>query len=155
MRGRTRFAVLSIGIVGMALLARCAVNTAAPEPVRQLPRLAPCPNSPNCVSTLADVTDAEHAIAPILYTGSAAAAKARLLQVVTAMPRTKLITDDGDYLHWEFRSLLFRFVDDVEFQIDDAAKTIHFRSASRLGQGDLGANRTRMEDVRTRFAEGL
>ena len=105
-------------------------------------------------SSLSILTDAAHAIAPILYTGSAAAAKARLLQVVTAMPHTKLITDDGDYLHWEFRSLLFRFVDDVEFQIDDAAKTIHFRSASRLGQGDLGANRTRMEDVRTRFAEG-
>jgi uncharacterized protein (DUF1499 family) len=36
----------------------------------------------------------------------------------------------------------------VEFVFDDEAKTIHFRSASRTGYGDLGVNRARMEQVR-------
>jgi uncharacterized protein (DUF1499 family) len=60
----------------------------------------------------------------------------------------KLVEEDETYLHYEATSLLLRFVDDVEFLFDDETKTIHFRSASRTGYGDLGVNRTRMEQVR-------
>lgn len=49
-----------------------------------------------------------------------------------AMPRTRLVEEDESYLHYEFTSLLLRFVDDVEFLFDDETKTIHFSSASRL-----------------------
>ena len=64
------------------------------------------------------------------------------------LPRAKLVEEDEDYLHYEFTSLLLRFVDDVEFVFDDATKTIHFRSASRTGYSDLGVNRRRMEEIR-------
>ena len=111
--------------------------------MRQLP---PCPSSPNCVSTQAQ--DAGHAIAPIRYRKSRAEAKEALKEVIRSLPRTKLVEEDESYLHYEFTSLLLRFVDDVEFVFDDEAKTIHFRSASRTGYGDLGVNRTRMEQVR-------
>jgi uncharacterized protein (DUF1499 family) len=57
------------------------------------------------------------------------------------------------YLHAEFTSLFFRFVDDVEFLVDDAAKVIHVRSASRLGRSDLGVNRKRVERIRARWRE--
>ena len=67
------------------------------------------------------------------------------------MKRAKIITDEGDYLYAEFTSLIFRFVDDVEFSFDDGNKLIHFRSASRLGYSDLGANRKRMEEIRKGF----
>jgi uncharacterized protein (DUF1499 family) len=43
------------------------------------------------------------------------------------------------------------FVDDVEFLVDDAAKVIHVRSASRLGESDMGVNRSRIEAIRTQF----
>ncbi len=109
-------------------------------------RLPACPSSPNCVSTLA--TDARHAIAPIRYRKPKAEAKEVLKEVVRALPRTELVEEDESYLHYEFTSLLFRFVDDVEFLFDDETKTIHFRSASRTGYGDLGVNRKRMEEVR-------
>lgn len=108
--------------------------------------LAPCPTSPNCVSTQAQ--DAGHAIAPFRYRKSRVEAKEALKEVVRSLPRTKLIEEDESYLHYEFTSLLMRFVDDVEFLFDDETKTIHFRSASRTGYGDLGVNRTRMEQVR-------
>jgi uncharacterized protein (DUF1499 family) len=72
-----------------------------------------------------------------------------LKTVVAGLPRTKLIEEDENYLHYEFTSLLFRFVDDVEFLFDDGTKTIHFRSASRTGYGDLGVNRRRMEEIRS------
>ena len=64
------------------------------------------------------------------------------------LPRAKLVEEDEDYLHYEFTSLLLRFVDDVEFVFDDATRTIHFRSASRTGYSDLGVNRRRMEEIR-------
>lgn len=112
--------------------------------------LAPCPSSPNCVSTLAG-EDSQHAIGPYPYRKSRADAKEFLKAVVANLPRTKLVHEEEDYLHYEFTSLLLRFVDDVEFVFDDPSKTIHFRSASRTGYSDLGVNRRRMEKLRSRI----
>lgn len=109
--------------------------------------LSPCPSSPNCVSTQAQ--DESHTIAPFRYQTTRAEAKEALKAIIRSLPRTKLVEEDETYLHYEFTSLLLRFVDDVEFLFDDEAKTIHFRSASRTGYGDLGVNRRRMEEIRT------
>lgn len=112
--------------------------------------LAPCPNSPNCVSSTSN--SADHFIAPFRYRKTKAEAKEALKEVIRSIPRTKLVEEDETYLHYEFTSLIMRFVDDVEFLFEDETKTIHFRSASRTGYGDLGVNRRRMEEVR-RLAE--
>ena len=111
--------------------------------MRQLP---PCPSSPNCVSTQSQ--DEAHSIAPFRYQKTRAEAKETLKAIMRSFPRAKLVEGDESYLRYEFTSLLLRFVDDVEFVFDDEAKTIHFRSASRTGYGDLGVNRMRMEQVR-------
>ncbi|TKB58153.1 MAG: DUF1499 domain-containing protein [Nitrospira sp.] len=112
-----------------------------------------CPFSPNCVSTHAQ--DKGHAIAPFRYRKSRAEAKEALKEVVRSLSRTKLVEENESYLHYEFTSLLLRFVDDVEFLFDDDTKTIHFRSASRTGYGDLGVNRARMEQVRALVEQKL
>ncbi len=112
-----------------------------------------CPSSPNCVSTQAQ--DEGHTSAPFRYRKSRAEAKEALKDVIRSLPRTKLVEEDETYLHYEVTSLLFRFVDDVEFLFDDDTKTIHFRSASRTGYGDLGVSRTRMEQVRAFLAQRL
>ena len=114
-------------------------------------QLAPCPSSPNCVSTQAQ--DQEHSIAPIRYQKSRSEAKEALKEIVRSLPRTRLVEGNETYLHYEFTSLLLRFVDDVEFLFDDEAKTIHFRSASRIGHSDFGVNRRRMEEIR-KLVEG-
>lgn len=116
-------------------------------------QLAQCPSSPNCVSTQAQ--DEGHAIVPFRYRKSRAEAKEVLKDIVRIMPRTRLVEEDESYLHYEFTSLLLRFVDDVEFLFDDETKTIHFRSASRTGYGDLGVNRKRMEEIRPLVSEKL
>ncbi len=115
--------------------------------------LGSCPSSPNCVSTQAQ--DEGHVIEPIRYRKSRAEAKEALKEVIRSMARTKLVEEDETYLHYEATSLLLRFVDDVEFLFDDETKTIHFRSASRTGYGDLGVNRKRMEQVRVLVGEKL
>ncbi len=108
--------------------------------------LQPCPSSPNCVSTQA--SDQGHGILPYRYQKTLAEAKEALKTIVANLPRAKLVEEDGAYLHYEFTSLLLRFVDDVEFVFDNETKTIHFRSASRTGYSDLGVNRRRMEEIR-------
>lgn len=110
-----------------------------------------CPDSPNCVSTLTPSQDSRHAIAPYRFSRTKSDAKALLKTVIASLPRTRLVEEDETYLHYEFTSLLLRFVDDVEFLFDDETKAIHFRSASRIGYGDLGVNRRRMEDIRSRI----
>ena len=115
--------------------------------------LPPCPSSPNCVSTQA--ADEGHAIAPFRYRKSRAEAKEALKDIVRTMPRIKLVEEDESYLRYEFTSLLLRFVDDVEFLLDDETKTVHFRSASRTGYGDLGVNRKRMEEIRSLASDKL
>ena len=141
--------VLLLPIVGLGLLSalsRRPTNLGVVDG-----RLAPCPNSPNCVSSQA--SDAEHRIDPIAFSNSTAAALAHIKAIVTSMPRTSIVSETANYLHVEFRSALFRFVDDVEFLIDADAGQIHFRSASRAGHSDLGVNRQRMEAIRAAFQQ--
>jgi len=145
--------LLSAGLLSVLALTACAAATPATvkRPADNT-TLAPCPDSPNCVSTQAPASDTQHSMPPIPYTGSADDARQKLLAVIAAMPRTKVVADEGNYIHATFTSLVFRFVDDVEFVIDDSAKQIHFRSAARVGYGDMGVNRKRMEEITSRFA---
>ena len=108
--------------------------------------LLSCPNRPNCVSTMDTVES--HAIVPYGYQKPLYKAKAVLIQIFSEFPRTELVREEGDHLHFEVRSFLFGYVDDVEFRFYDASKTIHFRSAARSGYYDFGVNRKRMEDLR-------
>ncbi|BAU06925.1 MULTISPECIES: DUF1499 domain-containing protein [Fischerella] len=114
-------------------------------------KLAPCPNSPNCVSSQS--TDAVHKIAPLTYTSSPEQALADIKSIIQSLPRTKIISETEDYLYAEFKSAMMGFVDDVEFYLDRNDNIIHVRSASRLGQSDLGVNRNRVETIRTKLNE--
>jgi uncharacterized protein (DUF1499 family) len=123
------------------------------RPTATADRLKPCPDSPNCVSSLS--SDPRHRVAPIVYTGSPAEAREKLLGVIRSLPRTTIRSKEGPCLQVEFTSALFRFVDDVEFCFDEAEKLIHVRSASRVGYWDLGANRRRVEEIRRMLTRAL
>ena len=114
-------------------------------------RLNPCSRFWNCVCSYD--TEEPYAIAPIEFSGSAGEAMETLRSLVESQPRTRIVTSEDRYLHAEFRSRIFRFVDDVEFLIDETANAIHVRSASRIGLLDIGVNRSRVEKLRRQFAE--
>ena len=92
-----------------------------------------------------------HEIAPLRFQGDGAAAFGRLASIVAAMPGATVITSQPAYLYAEFQTPLLKFVDDVEFLLDQPAGVIQMRSASRLGSKDFGANRKRLEAIRQRF----
>lgn len=112
--------------------------------------LAPCPDKPNCVNSRA--TDPRHAIEPLSVYGDPASSMQRLQEILSAMPRTEVVTARPDYIYAECATPLMGFVDDVEFHCD--GKVIQVRSASRLGYSDLGVNRKRVERVRAIYEAG-
>ena len=114
-------------------------------------QLASCPKSPNCVSSQAQPADTVHFIEPLTYTSTPEQALTNLKTVIESLPRTKIITETDNYLYAEFKSALMGYVDDVEFYIVSDTQKIHVRSASRLGQSDLGVNRKRVEEIKEKF----
>jgi uncharacterized protein (DUF1499 family) len=113
--------------------------------------LAPCPSSPNCVSSQAK--DEAHRVTPLAFEGDPGEAMHRLRLVIEGMPRTRIVSASDAALRAEFSSRLFGFVDDVEARIDAKRRVIDIRSASRTGYWDLGANRRRIEEIRQAFVE--
>ena len=109
-------------------------------------RLAPCPATPNCI--LSQDSDVAHSIAPLTYSGDRSRTYENLLKILAVVPRTRIVTQTDNYIRVEFESRLLGFVDDGEFYFPAEDGIIQVRSASRLGESDLGVNRTRMEQIR-------
>jgi uncharacterized protein (DUF1499 family) len=147
MRPILRFTSLACATLA---LAACSGSLGKVSPPGQ--QLAPCPSSPNCVSTETPGTDAGHAMNAVPFPDTPAAAQARAKAALLAEPRTVVTLEAAGYLRAEATSLLFRFVDDVEIVVDTTAHVFRFRSASRLGEGDMGVNRKRMTRVSERLA---
>ena len=87
-------------------------------------------------------------IAPLPLQGDATATLARIKTLVEKMPGAAVIESRADYLYAQFTTPLLKFVDDVEFWADPATGAIQVRSASRIGHGDRGLNRARIEGIR-------
>lgn len=158
LRLRARSAARSRGLVACAwMIAAAGFGCAAsmPEALAEgTVRFDPCPASPNCVSSYAD--DARHAIAPLAIRGDVDVCWSRLVAWLEAQPRVEIVLREEDYLQAVFTTRLMRYRDDVELGLDRTARRIHVRSASRIGYGDMGANRTRIESIRRALAaEGL
>jgi uncharacterized protein (DUF1499 family) len=116
-------------------------------------RLKPPSTTPNSVSSQADLYPdhpqrAYARIEPYPLAGPPAAAMAAWATRITAQPGARIVEQREDYLRAEFTTALMRYVDDLELWADPAAGVIHVRSASRLGHGDLGLNRRRVEALR-------
>jgi len=114
-------------------------------------KLAACPSTPNCV--VSQGADEEHAIAPITYTGERATAKAQLVDILSVVPRTKIVEETDSYILAESESRLMGFVDDTEFYLPENENVIQVRAAARMGESDLGVNRRRIEQIRLAFAD--
>lgn len=118
----------------------------------QAGQLGGCPASPNCVSSSVPQSDPTHAIAPIALTTDPDTTFAALKELLRGDDATSIQVDRPDYVYAEASTALMGFVDDVEFYLDRDRGVIQVRSASRLGESDLGVNRQRIESLRTQLA---
>ncbi len=141
-------ALLALVFVARLVLLGAESRRPPASPARE--RLAPCPGTPNCVSSRA--ARPGRRVEPLAAPEGAIDAARRAIE---RMPRARVVEEEaGTYLRAEFRSPLFGFVDDLELELDREAGVLQVRSASRVGHSDLGANRRRVEELRALLAAG-
>jgi len=141
-------------LAGILALSSCA---GVPRTGLSDGKFLPCPSSPNCVSSMAAAP--EGFAEPIDYSGlTRETARGKLTAILDSENDCRIVeekeTGDGSiYIHAEFRSKFFRFVDDAEFLFPENTRVIHVKSASRVGYSDMGVNRKRIERLRSRFSK--
>ena len=117
-------------------------------------KLKRCPDKPNCV-----ISESEGAVREGQYikplqlhdTGQSdldQSAQWKRIAEIVANEGGMIKQQNDQYLLAEYRSRVFRFVDDIEFRLDANQNVVHIRSASRSGTSDLGVNRKRVERIR-------
>ena len=119
-------------------------------------RLPPPRKSPNNEHSQAASFGPAYAhtlIEPLPAGPDGTAAIARLRSLIEATPDAQVVKTAPDYLHVQYTTRWMKFVDDAEFWFDPAAQKVQLRSASRLGDSDLGVNRARIETLRKRLAQ--
>ncbi len=124
--------LLVAGAAGFFILALKSKSGAPPGLVGGA--LAPCPSSPNCVSSEAGAPDS-HRVAPLPLSAWDS------LPDVIETSGGRIVEIRDDYLAAEYSSPLW------------GEAEIHLRSASRVGYGDMGANRKRAEALRAMLAK--
>lgn len=153
---KTILIILSLLLLGgVALLFVLGVVSRSGSPPGLVQgQLAQCPDSPNCVcSEFPD--DDTHTIAPIDLPESAQdQMQDRLKAAIRAMGGRIQVEHKG-YLAATFSSRLFGFVDDLELRFDPPRGVVQVRSASRVGYGDFGVNRKRVEALRRQISERM
>lgn len=132
-------------VAGILLLGRLVVGFVGGQPpllgMNSDTERGGCPGTPNCVSSFASTP--EHAIEPIACdAASQEDAIAAFADAMDTLPDLERTSDTS----WIVYSRVFRFPDDVRIQVSN--RGIEVYSASRLGAGDLGVNRARMEQMR-------
>lgn len=88
-----------------------------------------------------------------MFTETANAAKLKLESIIRDMPGSRIVTSENLYIHAEYRSRVFGFVDDLEVLLDEVQKLVFLRSSSRIGYSDLGVNRQRVDHIRRLFSQ--
>ena len=69
----------------------------------------------------------------------------KVRSIVENSPRTIIVESDGDYLHAEVTSRIMKYVDDLEISFSPEKNSLLIRSESRVGDGDFGVNRKRVD----------
>ena len=146
---RAKGAAMTGVLTSLMVLFGCSGDAPGPSGLGPETRLPPCPDKPNCVSTQSP--DPDRAMEPLPFTGGREESRERILEIVRGMERSEIVEVSDSFLRVQFRSRVFRFVDDVVFFFDENARLVHFRSASRVGTYDFGVNRRRMEDISRRY----
>lgn len=107
-------------------------------------KLQACKETPNCICTEEfDNKSAE----PIDIKGVEVATAWKAFKSVVIATGGKIESDDGKYLWASYTTPIFRFVDDFEARLDEQQAVIHLRSASRVGHGDMGVNKQRIDKI--------
>lgn len=146
--------LIAISILLVAFLARLVIlaisSKGGEAPGLVDGRLAKCPDRPNCVCS-EDKEDSSHYIAPLILPQDTTFDTLPFLKEVIHEMGGRIRAENAAYLASTFSTAVFGFVDDLEIRIDSDQGAIHIRSASRVGNSDLGVNNRRVESLKKRY----
>jgi len=77
----------------------------------------------------------------------------KIKEIVQDIPRIEIVENNGDYFHAEATSRFMKYVDDLEISFLPETKNIIIRSESRVGEGDFGVNKKRIELIKNKLFE--
>lgn len=141
-------AIVVIIIVGFFILGIMSKNGQALGLLNG--QLQACPTTENCVIS-ERINGADHTIEPFTFIGNTTSFSNKLQTVIQSLGGEVVVIDEG-YIAATFRSPIFGFVDDLELRITHDQR-LHFRSSSRVGKSDLGANKRRVEALKLLLKE--
>ncbi|GAB2188818.1 DUF1499 domain-containing protein [Sessilibacter sp. MAH2] len=135
-------------VLKLAHLANDSKKNSAPGLLNDV--LTPCPNAPNCISSELH-EDNKHSVRAIALTGSLAENPWPLVRDVIEIMGGEVTEIRDYYCAAQFSTKFFKFVDDFELRWDEQNKVLHVRSASRVGYSDLGENKKRIAEFKSRL----
>jgi uncharacterized protein (DUF1499 family) len=146
----TVFLFVAAGLLLLVVLA--ALSRSGKPPGLVAGKLSMCPDKPNCVSS-EQHNDVEHYLEPVTLQFATSPDPVTVIKAVIVDMGGVIQEQHGEYIAAVFSSSVFGFVDDLEVRVDPGERLLHIRSASRVGYGDAGVNRKRVERFRKLYAE--
>lgn len=146
----TVFLFVAAGLLLLVVLA--ALSRSGKPPGLVAGKLSMCPDKPNCVSS-EQHNDVEHYLEPVTLQFATSPDSVTVIKTVIVDMGGVIQEQHGEYIAAVFSSSVFGFVDDLEVRVDPRERLLHIRSASRVGYGDAGVNRKRIERFRKLYAE--
>jgi uncharacterized protein (DUF1499 family) len=145
--------VLVLAVSTIVILIRFISSQSKPSlslGIKENGELQACPDSPNCVSSFAPVSDDVHNISAVKVNDEQEwnDLKTKIKNYFNSQKRYSLQQESVNYFYYTQKSALFGFVDDLEILFLPETKELHFRSSSRLGYSDMGVNRKRVEQIK-------
>lgn len=108
-------------------------------------QLQACVSTKNCVIS-ESINGDTNTIEALAFSGDKTVFFHKVKAAVESL-NGKIVTTEPDYIAATFTSSIFGFVDDLELRVTDDNQ-LHFRSASRIGRSDLGANKKRVDTLK-------
>ena len=75
----------------------------------------------------------------------------KAVKIVSSTPRTKIVEKTNSYIHAEAKTKWRRYTDDLLLKAIPEKNIIQVRSESRVGVGDNGVNKKRVDDFAYRL----
>lgn len=131
----------TVFLVGVFILLCACTTPPVYQPVGK--PLPPCGLLPNCVNSYS--LKAREAVSPLRASAQQWSA---LNEWLATQPNWTLVDERANFRQWRVLTPTLRFRDDVQLYFVVGEGIIHIRSSSRLGVGDMGTNRNRVEGLR-------
>lgn len=148
----TIFILIALSIALLFILGKYSQKGQAPGLVNG--SLSMCSEKPNCIcSEYKD--DIGHYIEAVTNIQNGEIDKMHIVVSTIKKMKGVIQIEKGNYIAATFTSSIFGFVDDLEIRADSSKGILHFRSASRVGHGDMGVNRKRIELFKTLFRKEM